>query len=159
MRYEPGMKCAVALVASMLLTQAPALADDDDIEAQPITHGVHGEIAASGGVMFLAAYLTGAMSGTLMANASSVAGWEVVTRDITAAAWIPVAGPLILGAVDDNPGRATMFIIDGVAQIAGLALVIVGLAWPKTTPIHAARVMPMPIVSKETTGFAVTAMF
>jgi hypothetical protein len=98
-------------------------------EGQPVPPGYHVEersrrgLVIAGTVTFGSAYLISIL------GASSAVSSDENSADDFAPLFIPVAGPFItLGTADDADGAAPIFILDGIAQVGGLALLIAGLA-------------------------------
>jgi hypothetical protein len=51
--------------------------------------------------------------------------------------YIPIAGPFIaIGTAEPDPGVAVGLAALGVAQLGGVAMIVAGLAFPKTTLVR-----------------------
>ena len=133
-------------------------------EGQPIPYGYHPEkrarkgLVIPGAVMFGVAYLLS----TLVAAADD-GNYEGGNR--YTALWIPVIGPFI------QMGRSTtvgddnqMFFLDGAAQTAGLTMLVLGLAFPRTILVRndlgTISLLPTPMhVGRDGTGLGLVGRF
>lgn len=102
--------------------------DGDPIPAgyQPAKRMRTGLIVA-GAVTFGAVYLSTALGGAIASDTGS---------DHAASLLVPVAGPFImLGNVRSATG-AFALVLDGLAQTAGVAMLVAGIAMPKTVLVR-----------------------
>jgi hypothetical protein len=100
-------------------------------EGQPVPYGYHPETRARKGLVITGSVLFGVLYllSTLVAagNDSSYDGNRY------SALWIPVAGPFVQMASSNNgSGDDEAFLLDGVAQAAGVTMLVLGLAFPRT---------------------------
>jgi len=161
----------VTLATAALAAAAPVRAEDAPLRYPP--SGVRWKLVAGGGGLFAASYGAGA---ALAAAFPEVPGSEAM--------YIPVAGPWIAlgnsGCSSDDPGceampivRAVLYVFDGLIQGGSLAIVGEGIfgtteAAAQTTAVRpSARtsrvgevtVTPVPIVTRDRTGFALGGTF
>ncbi len=79
--------------------------------------------------------------------------------------YIPVVGPFItLGTAGGSATGDVFLVLDGILQATGVAMVIFGIAVPKTVLVRndlgaLKNVMPTPIVGKNFTGMGLTGQF
>jgi hypothetical protein len=106
------------------------------------------------GIGYLPALITGAMIGTFETGRSR----SDPDGDIAAASWVlllPVAGPFISGLVYRGAFWALPWIlVDGAAQVSGLALLVVGAMRREKVPVFIA---PMAVAGG--TGLALAGDF
>jgi hypothetical protein len=103
-------------------------------EGQPVPPGYRVEerarkgLVIAGTVTFGSAYLLSILGAATAASDGGNEGEGFIPL------FIPVAGPFItLGTMDDDASAATpLFILDGIAQVGGVALLIGGLAASET---------------------------
>ena len=133
-------------------------------EGQPVPYGYHPETRARKGLVITGAVLFGVLYllSTLVAseNSSSYDGSERYT-----ALWIPVVGPFIqMGRSTNANGDAQMFFLDGVAQTAGVTMLVLGLAFPRTILVRndlgSISLLPAPMrIGHDGTGLGLVARF
>jgi len=100
-------------------------------EGQPVPYGYHPETRARKGLVITGAVLFGVLYllSTLVASAND----SSYDGNHYSALWIPVAGPFIqAGATNNASGDREMFVLDGLAQAAGVTMLVLGLAFPRT---------------------------
>ncbi|MEJ7729317.1 MAG: hypothetical protein WKG00_08880 [Polyangiaceae bacterium] len=98
-------------------------------EGQAIPPGYHVEERARRGLVIAGTVTFGSAYLISILGASSAVASDDSSSDDFAPLFIPVAGPFItLGTADGADGAAPIFILDGIAQVGGLALLIAGLA-------------------------------
>ena len=77
--------------------------------------------------------------------------------------FIPVLGPFIdIGTTQDrNAIGVVVDVIDGLGQAGGLAMLVIGIAVPKTVLVRAAGIemKPMPLLAKGVAGLGLTGTF
>jgi hypothetical protein len=100
-------------------------------EGQPVPYGYHPETRARKGLVIPGAVVFGVayLLSTLVASAdnSSYDGGDRYN-----ALWIPVVGPFIqLGRSNNPSGNNDSLVFDGLAQTAGLTMLVLGLAYPR----------------------------
>jgi hypothetical protein len=114
-------------------------------EGQPLQPGYHAEtrirkgLVAGGAATFGTTYLFTALAGAIIADAKQ-SGFEPL--------FVPVVGPFItIGTGHVTSSGAFFLILDGLAQSAGVAMFVAGLALPKTVQVRndavSVRAMPM----------------
>jgi hypothetical protein len=99
-------------------------------EGQPVPYGYHPETRARKGLVITGAVLFGVLYllSTLIASAND----SSYDGNRYTALWIPVAGPFIqAGASNNASGDREIFVLDGVAQAAGVTMLVLGLAFPR----------------------------
>ena len=154
---------ALAVVAT-LVCAGTARADDAVAwhcgDAIPAGH--HREIVedkrtiAAGAMLFALPYLASTFA------ASDSYAQPADTSPAHGELWIPVVGPFI--ALDKSAGRDTALVIDGLAQAAGLALVVYAIATPTFVIVpdeHGDRpkLTIAPLLGGGTTGAALVGAF
>jgi hypothetical protein len=98
-------------------------------EGQAVPPGYHVEERARRGLVIAGTVTFGSAYLISILGASSAVASDDNSSDDFAPLFIPVAGPFItLGTAEDADGVAPIFILDGIAQVGGLALLIAGLA-------------------------------
>lgn len=93
-------------------------------------------------------------------GSSAVAGAVLIADGITEeGAWLltPIVGPLVLSADLADPGDVALFVALGVAQAAGIALIIAGLALNSRAGTD--EVALVPLVSPSIAGLAARGSF
>ncbi|WP_437972073.1 PEGA domain-containing protein [Sorangium sp. So ce260] len=113
-----------AVKARPILTAADPI-ELDYKEGAPIPPGYRRETNARKGLITAGATIFGITYTTVSATGSAL-GYEVLA--------VPVAGPLIHAAQVD--GGEGFFVVDGILQAAGLAMVVSGILFPKTTLVR-----------------------
>jgi hypothetical protein len=139
----------------------PPLVISDWPEDEPAPPGYHrsmrmrrGPIIA-GSILFGITYTTTVLSAAALRDAgNSTYGWL----------YLPAIGPLIDLTNSGSATASTFLVLDGLAQSAGLALLIWGLTSPSPVivrnQIDAPRVMPAPILfAHGGSGFGLVGMF
>jgi len=100
-------------------------------EGQPIPYGYHPEARARKGLVISGAVLFGVtyLLSTLVASAND----NSYDGNRYTALWIPVVGPFMqLGSSTNASGDDQIFVLDGLAQAAGITMLVLGLAFPRT---------------------------
>ncbi|WP_437499511.1 PEGA domain-containing protein [Sorangium sp. So ce1099] len=115
-----------AVKARPVLTAADPIVLDYK-EGTPIRPGYRLETNVRRGLITAGATIFG-ITYTTMSVSGSVDGTELLI--------VPVAGPLIHAAQLSESGAESVFVIDGVLQAAGLALLASGILFPKTTLVR-----------------------
>jgi hypothetical protein len=124
---------------------------DDPDEGQPVPAGYHRGtkirvgLVAGGASTFGALWLLTAVTSTIVADASG--------NGNAALGAIPVAGPFaLIPQVSGSPGATSadlFFVLDGLGQIAGVAMLVAGLAAPRKVfirnDIGKVTILPKPI--------------
>ncbi|MFT3770831.1 MAG: hypothetical protein QM820_35865 [Minicystis sp.] len=140
---------ALAAVAAVSLVAAPASAQeppravyhvppsfglagpvqiDDWSEGEPVPLGYHPikrmrtPLVVAGSVTFGATYLLTALGGAIASDAGN---------DHAASLLVPIAGPFIMIGGTRSATGSFGLVIDGLAQAAGVTMLVVGLAMPK----------------------------
>jgi len=118
-------------VPQSVAISGPRLIKDWD-ETRPIPAGYHAEMRSrvglitGGAILFAVPYLFSALSGAVAADSNRWNGGNPA-----AAMFVPVAGPIIQIGRSDSATLDLVLILDGIAQAAGLTMLIVGLVSPK----------------------------
>ena len=110
----------------------PKVMDYDD--GQPVPQGYHVEtrirkgLAIGGGVMFGSMYLLSAFGAAVASDTGDKNAWPF---------WVPAIGPFIAIGTEHNSGAGSssltfLYVIDGLVQTGGLAMLIAGIALPST---------------------------
>lgn len=132
-------------------------------EGDPIPPGyrpverVRKGLIIGGAVTFGSIYLINA----LVAAAASDAG----DGNELAALWVPAIGPFIQMANTSSAVGNVFLALDGIAQSAGLAMLIVGIASPKTILVRndlgeiKPTIRPMPLVGQGMSGAGIVGTF
>ena len=139
-------------------------------EGQPVPYGYHPEARARKGMVIPGAVVFGVayLLSTLVAggdNNSYDSSTGTYRNDQYEALYIPVAGPFIQMASDSNaPGDRQILILDGLAQSAGVALLVCGLAFPRRILVRndlgVTSVVPTPMtIGRGGTGLGLVARF
>ena len=133
-------------------------------EGQPVPYGYHPETRARKGLVIPGAVLFGVCYGLsmLIATAQSDSSYDSTRYD---ALWIPVIGPFVQAAKSNTSNNDDQtFILDGLAQTAGLTMLILGLAMPRKILVRndlgTISFLPTPMkVGQEGSGFGVVGRF
>lgn len=99
------------------------------VEAVPETVGTRIGVAGAG--LFGAAYLCSALAAGVGLIADSQGNKDI------AALFVPVAGPFMMLAhppSDAGSGRAVVLVMDGVAQVGGIGMLLVGIVMDQQEP-------------------------
>ncbi|WP_437821250.1 PEGA domain-containing protein [Sorangium sp. So ce1078] len=126
-----SVKAGKVVDASLRAVKArPILTAADPIElaykeGAPIPLGYRRETNARSGLITAGATVFG-ITYTPLSLSGSVSGYEILA--------LPVAGPLIHAAQVD--GADGFFVVDGILQAAGLAMLASGILFPKTTLVR-----------------------
>jgi hypothetical protein len=114
--------------------QGPRVIDDWE-EGQPIPPGYHPKTKIRAGLVGAGA---GVLGGFWLATAlPSVVVADATGNGAAALGAIPIAGPFAL--IPQSGGFASLdflFVLDGLAQVAGAAMLIAGIAAPKTVLVR-----------------------
>jgi hypothetical protein len=100
-------------------------------EGQPIPYGYHHETRARKGLVIAGSIVFGVVY--IYSSLIAAAGEDSYNNNDNqlAALWIPVLGPFIqMASVDSSIGKEMLF-LDGLAQAAGLTMLITGLVYPR----------------------------
>jgi hypothetical protein len=116
-------------------------------------------LIGGGAGLFGGLYLVSVLSGAILYDYNRRTGQSQDHWPL----FVPVIGPFI----DIGTGRsmtaygAVTLVIDGLGQAGGVAMIIAGVAAPKTVLVRVAgvEVMPMPIVAKDVRGFGFAGTF
>lgn len=95
-------------------------------------------------------------------GSSAAAGAILLAGGVTdSGAWLlaPVVGPLVMAEQMHSPEDVALFIALGVAQAAGLAVMIAGLAINRRASSDAPAVSLTPLVAPELAGLAASGRF
>ena len=133
-------------------------------EGQPIPYGYHPESRARKGLVIPGAVVLGVayLLSTLIASEDSNSTYG---QDRYEALYIPVLGPFIQLFSDSNaPGDNQAFALDALAQSAGLAMLVCGLAFPRHILVRndmgVVSVVPTPMtIGRGGTGLGLVARF
>lgn len=114
-------------------------------------------LIVGGAVTFGTLYFLSAMIAAVGSDVSSATGG----KNEVAAMWIPVFGPFIQIANTESSTLKLFLGIDGVAQTAGAAMLIVGITSPRTVLVRndLAEIRVTPIVTKDTAGAGLVGTF
>jgi hypothetical protein len=99
-------------------------------EGQPIPYGYHPETRAKKGLVITGAVLFGVvyLLSTLVASVDD----NSYDGNRYSALWIPIIGPFIqLGSNGNASGDNETLVLDGLAQAAGVTMLVLGLAFPR----------------------------
>jgi hypothetical protein len=99
-------------------------------EGQPVPYGYHPEARAKKGLVITGAVLFGVLY--LLSTLVAAANDDSYNENRYSALWIPVVGPFIqLGSSTNASGDDQIFVLDGLAQTAGVTMLVLGLAFPR----------------------------
>ncbi len=115
-------------------------------------------LVIGGAVTFGTLYLISVLSAAILQDTADERG----TSSDAGGLYVPAIGPFIAAAaVDDSAVGSTFLALDGLAQSAGIAMLIAGIAAPKTILIRdmAAQVSVTPSLSAGFQGVGVTVAF
>ncbi len=90
-------------------------------------------LVIGGAALFGTAYLESTLSAALLADFSSFPG---STRTSVGALFVPGVGPFIEIGQSVGTTLSLCFALDGLAQLGGMTMFVVGLAVPKTVLVH-----------------------
>ncbi|HEU4538098.1 MAG TPA: hypothetical protein VFS00_28450 [Polyangiaceae bacterium] len=133
------------------LPQSVALSGPPIIEeyrqGAPVPLGYHADTRVRRGLIIGGAVPLGVLYTLTMLTAAGMseagAGGEVL--------YVPVLGPFLQMASTSSQTGNSVLLLDGLGQAAGAAMLIAGLAWPKTILVRNdlghVRVTPMPVGS------------
>lgn len=124
-------------------------------------------LVGGGAAVFLGSYAAAAAMGVIVTEQCMYAAGEPVAgggggggcadRRPYLRLLIPVAGPFTYLGGDVSGGGKAIFVADGVLQLAGATLAVVGALWTKPAgPRAAARASWTPIVGNRSVGIAGT---
>ena len=100
-------------------------------EGQPVPYGYHPETRARKGLVITGSVLFGVLY--ILSTLVAAANDDSYSDNKYSALWIPVVGPFIqAGANNNGSGDNETFILDGLAQAAGVTMLVLGLAFPRT---------------------------
>jgi len=141
------------LPQSVAMSGPPHMDWDDDRQAPPGYHletRVRKGLVIGGAVTFGSMYLLTALTAAAINDSRGSANGSLL--------YIPVAGPfLYLGEAGSQSGKLVL-IIDGVAQAAGAAMLIAGIAAPKTIAVRndLAKIEITPVLGPGSAGIVGT---
>ncbi|WP_394834291.1 hypothetical protein LVJ94_48110 [Pendulispora rubella] len=121
-----GIPTTVALSGPRIL--------DDWEEGQPIPNGYHTEtrvrrgLIIGGAVPFGVFYVFSLMAASISQDTDE--------RKSTSALFLPAVGPFIQAAQTDSSTGTFFCVLDGIVQTGGLAMLISGIASPKTVLVR-----------------------
>jgi hypothetical protein len=119
------------LPQSVAMSGPPQMDWDDDRQAPPGYHletRVRKGLVIAGSVTFGSMYLLTAMGAAIANDSCKSCNGSLL--------YVPVAGPLLyLGEVPSQTGKLFL-VVDSVAQAAGAAMLIAGIASPKTIAVR-----------------------
>jgi hypothetical protein len=127
-------------------------------ESQPIPPGYRAEermrkgLVIGGAVTFGTMYLFTALGAAICSDAGSTCG----------ALYVPAIGPFIQMAQSSSATGAFLLAFDGVVQVGGLAMLIAGIAAPKTVLVRndvGFELKLSPIISRDHQGLGVVGRF
>ena len=133
-------------------------------EGQPVPYGYHPEARARKGLVIPGAVIFGVayLLSTLVAAADDDT-YDGANR--YTALWVPVVGPFIQMGRSTNTGDdMQMFFLDGAAQTAGLTMLVLGLAFPRTilvrNDVGTISLLPTPMrIGRDGSGLGLLARF
>jgi hypothetical protein len=133
-------------------------------EGQPVPYGYHPETRARKGLVIPGAVIFGVayLLSTLVAAADNDT-YDGANR--YTALWVPVIGPFIqMGRSTNTDGDMQTFFLDGAAQTAGLTMLVLGLAFPRTilvrNDIGTISLLPTPMrLGRDGSGLGLVARF
>ncbi|HEY1960027.1 MAG TPA: hypothetical protein VGH28_30670 [Polyangiaceae bacterium] len=138
-------------------------------EGDPIPPGYHpsarirGSLVGGGAGLFGGTYLVSLLVAAIGEDACS-GSFGGTCKNEAAPLFIPVVGPFITMGNTDSATADVFLVVDGLAQAAGVAMFIYGLAVPKTVLVRndlgfLKNVTAAPIVAKSFTGLGLTGQF
>jgi hypothetical protein len=149
---RPALAQSANATSSAAVTPDPSTSPSAD-EIRPIAR----PLMWTGATVFSATYLASAIGAT---TAYDDEAGTVSSRGFL---WIPIAGPFLLIPTTQGAGWDTLLALDGVAQIAGLAIFTTGLALkhmnPKKPVASALSVSVAPLVTRGASGAALIGTF
>ncbi len=163
------MRRLAALTVLSLVTQSAAtIAHADDAGAtalDPAPPGYHREssdhrgLVYAGGGMLLGAWFAGGA-------AVGIGRWFDSDLDSPRVLWmaLPIAGPFVELQYADKDIVKTLLVADGLVQMAGLGLAVLGYALPSSVVVRdratAVRLAPVPIaLGRDSAGVGVAGTF
>jgi hypothetical protein len=117
-------------------------------------------LAAAGGSIFGGVYLMTVLFTSTFDNLCSSSSTSQCNRHWPM--YIPVIGPFIdIPNIINytSPGMVPLVVLDGLAQAAGIAMLIGGLATKKRVPVYAEQVSFMPMATPGGGGIAAMGRF
>jgi hypothetical protein len=159
---QPGQPIYIQqMPAPQSAPMSPRVIKDWD-ESQPIPPGYHQEshvrrgLVIGGAVLFGTTYLLSALSAAVVSDANSG------SSNPAAALYIPAVGPFVeMGQV--GSATAGFFLaLDGLCQVGGITMFIVGLASPKTELVRndfGFQLHLAPIISRDHSGMGLVGTF
>lgn len=151
-RLEPAPDDVAPAQRKKATTTPPP--SDAGLPATQLEKRSHRGLVLAGALLFGASYAASFAFGVVLAGFQGDAGGRVSPESF----WIPVAGPFVALA---QAGQIEPWVLaDGLAQTAGVAMMIVGVAWKQTVPHTSARVMLTPArVGGSANGLALAGTF
>lgn len=132
-------------------------------EGAPIPVGYHPVNRTRTGLIVAGAVTFGSMYFITALVAAGNADAHSGGTNPAAALWIPGAGPFIQMTRTDSSTAGVFLAVDGIAQVGGLAMLVVGLTSPRTVLVRndlgKVEITPIPIVSKDVMGAGVVGTF
>ena len=145
----------VYMPQSVALSGPRIIRDYEDGEAVP--PGYHAEtrirtgLVVGGAVTFGVMYLFSVLAGSIINDANKGRYGDGTRGDFL---YIPVLGPFLQMTKTDSSSGNTTLVIDGVAQAAGVTMLIVGVSSPRTVLVRndlaEVRISPMKVGEKGT---------
>lgn len=152
-------KTTLALTAlALLFASSPALADGD---ASHVEDRVHVAPVVVGASLLGTAY---------MFSVIPAIGADVGNNHSFDAMYAPIVGPFVMAGQAFGPGGGqfgyfgivvgSLFVADGLVQIAGATLLVYGLATPRKVTVHdAPHFSVVPVIGKNMTGIGGSLVF
>jgi hypothetical protein len=142
-----------------VVAQPPALpARFAFVDGQPVPPGYHLESSPRRGMIIGGAVTFGSLY-VISVIAADARGSDGTTNENLKPLYIPVLGPFLASSkVQSGTG---VLILDGIGQAAGLAMVIAGVAFPKTEIVRndVAEVHLVPMASSDRAGLSLLGTF
>lgn len=132
-------------------------------EGAPIPNGYHPEERTRTGLIVAGSVTFGTMYLITALVAAGNADAKKHGENPAAALWIPAVGPFIQMTNTSSSVAGVFLAIDGATQVAGLAMLIVGVTSPKTVLVRddlgKVSVQAVPIIAGGTTGVGLAGTF
>lgn len=132
-------------------------------EGAPIPNGYHPESRTRTGLIVAGSVTFGTMYLITALVAAGNADAHEHGSNPAAALWIPAVGPFIQMTNTDSSVAGVFLAIDGITQVAGLTMLVVGLTSPKTVLVRndfgKVQVRPVPVVTGNTMGAGLAGTF
>jgi hypothetical protein len=129
-------------------------------EGMPIPHGYHQETRARRGLVIAGSIVFGVTY--IYTSLIAAAGEESSGQNELGSLWVPVLGPFMQMAETDSPLGNYVLLLDGLAQAAGVTMLVAGLVYPRHVLVRndlaSMTVVPMKI-GMEGSGLGVVGRF